>query len=381
MWVVRRATELGYRHIAKPLMFRQKPDAVHHALIRTAKQVQKLPGIRGLPKLWSYQHDMLRTEVAGITFRNPVGLSAGFDKTIETPALMKNVGFGWVTGGSVTLGAYEGNEKPWFHRLPNSKSLVVNAGLPSEGTDVVASRVREYPRHLFTGFPLNVSVAKTNSQESVGDEAGVKDYCASLAVFDMISQVAMLEVNISCPNTFGGEPFTTPKRLEMLLKSVDELSLSKPIFIKMPINLPVKEFDALLGVIARHHVTGVTIGNLMKDRTKVKLKDELPDSVKGNLSGKPTKDITTDLIRRTFGRYGDRLKIIGVGGIMSATDAYEKIRAGASLVALITGLIYEGPQIVGDINRGLVTLLRQDGFESVAQAVGADLRADSAKTK
>jgi len=372
MNLIRRVTSWGYRHLAKPIMFRHKPDAVHQALIGSARHIQKIPGIRALPKLWSYQHEMLRTEVAGISFRNPVGLSAGFDKTIEMPPIMKNVGFGWVTGGSVTYGSYAGNDKPWFHRLPNSKSLVVNAGLPSEGTPVVMERTKRYPRHLFTGFPLNVSVAKTNSQESVGDEAGVRDYCESLAQFDTLSQVSMLEINISCPNTFGGEPFTTPLRLEKLLKTVDALKLVKPIFIKMPINLPLDEFDSLLKVISRHHVTGLTIGNLMKDRKKVKLQDKLPDDVKGNLSGRPTKDLTTDLVRRTYKKYGDTLVIIGVGGIMSAEDAYEKIQAGASLVALITGLIYEGPQLVGDINRGLVTLLKRDGFTAITDAIGTE---------
>lgn len=355
-------------------MFRRKPDAVHHGLIHTATRVQKLPGIRALPKLWSYQHEMLHTEVAGIAYRNPVGLSAGFDKTLEMPPLMRNVGFGWITGGSVTRGAYEGNEKPWFHRLPKSKSLVVNAGLPSEGMAVVVNRVAGYPRHLFTGFPLNVSVAKTNARESVGDDAGVRDYCESLAAFDKLTQVATLEINISCPNTFGGEPFTTPKRLEKLLKGVDALSLAKPVYIKMPINLPMKDFDALLKVIIDHRVTGVTIGNLMKDRSKVKLKDDLPDSVKGNLSGGPNREVTTELVRRTYRQYGDTLSIIGVGGIMSAEDAYEKIRAGASLVALITGLIFEGPQLVGDINRGLVKLLKRDGFANISEAVGIDIR-------
>ena len=372
MRIINALTAWAYQHVAKPIMFRHKPDAVHRQLIATAKRVQKLPGIRELPHLWAYQHDMLRTEVDGIAFRNPIGLSAGFDKAVEMPPLMKRIGFGWMTGGSVTLGAYEGNPKPWFHRLPESKSLVVYAGLPSEGTEVVAARVDAYSRHLFAGFPLNISVAKTNSQDSVGDAAGVADYCASLAVFDTLSHVATLEINISCPNTFGGEPFTTAARLEKLLKGVDELKLTKPVFIKMPINLSLKEFDALLAVIVKHHVRGVTIGNLMKDRSKVKLKDPLPDNVKGNLSGKPTKDLTTRLVARTYQRYGEKLLIIGVGGVMSAEDAYEKIRAGASLVALITGLIYEGPQLVRNINRGLVKLLKRDGFSSVAEAVGKD---------
>lgn len=367
---VRTVSKVGYQKVAKPLMFRRQPDAVHKGLIRTAKGVQKVPGVRSLPKLWSHRDPMLETEVMGIQFRNPVGLSAGFDKTIEMPRVMRNVGFGWMTGGSVTWGEYGGNEGAWFHRLPESKSLVVNAGLPSEGTPVVAERVKAYDVTFFDGFSLNVSVAKTNSKQSVGDEAGVEDYCKSLEVFDKLPQVRMLEINISCPNTFGGEPFTTPGRLEKLLKAVDELKLEKPVVIKMPINLPLDEFDALMEVIAKHGVAAVAIGNLLKDRKLAKLKDPLPESVKGNLSGAPNRDITTELVRRTYKKYGTRLVIIGIGGIMSAEDAYEKIKAGASLVALITGLIYEGPQLVGDINHGLVKLLKADGYAHISDAVG-----------
>ncbi len=367
---VRTVSKLGYQKVAKPLMFRRQPDAVHKGLIRTAKGVQKVPGVRSLPKLWSHRSPMLETKVMGIEFRNPVGLSAGFDKAMEMPRIMRNVGFGWMTGGSVTWGEYEGNEGAWFHRLPKSKSLVVNAGLPSEGTPVVSERVSAYDMKLFDKFPLNVSVAKTNSKQSVGDTAGVKDYCMSLEAFDKLEQVHMLEINISCPNTFGGEPFTTAERLEKLLKAVDALKLKKPVIIKMPINLPADEFDALLEVIARHDIAAVAIGNLLKDRKLAKLKDALPETVKGNLSGVPNKDITTELVRRTYKKYGKKLVIIGIGGIMSAEDAYEKIKAGASLVALITGLIYEGPQLVGDINQGLVELLKADGYAHISEAVG-----------
>lgn len=370
---VRSVTRGGYKKAVKLILFRQKPDDVHHGLVKTGKRVQKLPGVRSLLQLWSHKSPLLETEVMGVTFRNPVGLSAGFDKAVELPRIMRSVGFGWMTGGSVTWGKYEGNEKPWFHRLPNSKSLVVNAGLPSEGTPVVSTRVAGYDKTIFRDFPLNISVAKTNSRTSVGDQAGVKDYCDSLKMFDSVAQVSLLEINISCPNTFGGEPFTTPGRLEKLLRGVDKLKLKKPVVIKMPISLVRKDFDALLEVIVKHKVAGVAIGNLMKDRKKAKLDDELADSVKGNLSGRPNKDISTELVRRVYKKYGDKLVVIGIGGVMSAEDAYDKIRAGASLVGLITGLIYEGPQLVGEINRGLEQLLRRDGFQSVAEAVGSDV--------
>lgn len=371
--IIRKISRLGYQKVAKPIMFKHQADNVHHGLIRTGKRVQKIPGVKHLPKLWSYQDKMLETEVAGMQFRNPVGLSAGFDKALELPALMKSVGFGWMTGGSVTFGEYEGNPKPWFYRLPNSKALVVNAGLPSEGTSVVAKRVSMYSAKLFTAFPLNVSVAKTNSKDCASDELAIADYCESLAVFDKLAQVTMLEINISCPNTFGGEPFTTPDRLKKLLQSVDKLQLKKPVFIKMPVSLPDQEFDALTEVVTKHKITGLAISNLLKDRTKVQLKDDLPATVKGNLSGAPTRDVSTHLIRQTYQKYGDKLVIIGIGGVFSAEDAYEKIRAGASLVALVTGLIYEGPQLVGDINHGLAKLLKKDGFKHISEAVGKEV--------
>ncbi len=373
--VIRFLTRFSYQKVAKPLLFKRKADRVHKGLVKTAKNVQKVPGVRALPHLWSH-HDrtMLSQEIFGLSFRNPVGLSAGFDKSVEMPRLMKAVGFGFMTGGSVTLGQYGGNNGDWYYRLPKSKSLVVNAGLPSEGTPVVAERVNSYSEDFFDNFPLNISIAKTNSKQTVSEEQGVDDYMESLGVFDKLAQVKMLEINISCPNTFGGEPFTTPGRLEKLLTVVDKAGLSKPVFIKMPISLPEKQFDDLVEVIARHKITGVTVGNLLKDRKKAKLQDDLPADVQGNLSGRPNRELSTELVRRIYKKYGNQLVIIGVGGVMSAEDAYEKIRAGSSLVALITGMIFEGPQVIGDINHGLVKLLKRDGFSNVSQAVGADFR-------
>lgn len=369
---VRRVTSVGYKHAVKPMLFLSKPDNAHRRLVRVAKRTQKLPGIRQLPKLWAYTNEALNTEVAGIKFANPIGLSAGFDKNIELPATMKSVGFGWMTGGSVTRGVYGGNKRPWYHRLPHSKSIVVNAGLPSEGTKVIAERVAHYDRGLFQDFPLNISVAKTNSKECATDAEAIRDYCDSLQVFDKLTTVSMLEINISCPNTFGGEPFTEAKRLSALLGAVDELHLHKPVFVKMPISISLKDYDALLQVILRHNVAGVCVGNLLKDRSDVTLSDSLPSTVKGGLSGAPTRQITTDLIRHTYKKYGKQLVVVGIGGVMSAEDAYEKIKAGASLIALITGLMFEGPQLVGEINEGLVRLLRHDGYTNIAQAVGAD---------
>ncbi len=373
MKIVRHITQKGYKHVVKPLLFKQHPDNVHKHMIKMAKFVGIIPGVRALPKLWSYQNiNYLTQTVAGLTFRNPVGLSAGLDKDIETPRMMRAVGFGFMTGGSVTWGQYKGNEGGWFYRLPKAQSLVVNAGLPSEGTEVVARRVGKYPLSIFNRFPLFVSIAKTNSKRAANDIDGIRDYAASLAMFDSEKNVGVLEINISCPNAFGGEDFKTPERLELLLSTVDALTLDKPVFIKMPISVPLEQFLALTDVAVAHNITGLTIGNLRKDRENANLNNELPNEVRGNLSGAPNRAISTELVRAAYQRHGKKLVIIGVGGIFTAEHAYQKIRAGATLVQMITGVIFEGPQVVGEINAGLVELLKRDGLDNISQAIGVD---------
>lgn len=374
MKTIRQATRLGYKHVAKPLLFKQHPDDVHHRLVRTAKVVQKVPVICELPRLWGYQSSFLEQTLLGSRFVNPVGLSAGFDKNIDMASVMRNVGFGFMVGGSVTAEVCDGNPKPWFHRLPKSHSLVVYAGLPNQGVERIAARLTTYPRRMFDDFPLVVSVAKTNSIAAATDKEAIADYCASLKRLERDGVAPFYEINISCPNTHGGEPFTTPERLEMLLAAIDDLAIHRPISIKMPIDKPWVEFRALLEVIVQHNIQAVTIGNLRKERKGLKLQDSLPSQVKGNLSGAPTREISTRLIHNTYKHYGSKLVIIGVGGIFTAQDAYDKVRAGASLVALITGMIFEGPQVVGDINAGLVALLKRDGYSNITQAIGVDVK-------
>ena len=371
--IIRSMTRAGYARVAKPLMFRRHPDAVHTDIVRLGKLLPRMRGMRAIPRAWEY-HDSkhLRQTVMGLSFRNPVGLAAGFDKNIELSPLMKSVGFGFMTGGSVTAVASDGNPRPWFHRLPRSRSLVVHAGLPNLGVVKISETIEAYQRRLFADFPLIVSVAKTNAEFTSHDDMAIDDYCASLTKLEQSRAVAMYELNISCPNAFGGQPFTDADRLERLLDRIDGLKLSRPMIVKMPIGLSWTHTSALLDVIVRHDIAGVTIGNLLKDRQQATLIDELTDDILGSLSGLPTRDISTELIARTYREYGERLVIIGVGGIFSAEDAYAKIRAGASLVELITGMIFEGPQLIGEINHDLAMLLQRDGFTNVSQAVGAD---------
>lgn len=376
-----RLTDTVYRKAAKPVMFRMRPDRVHSQILALGSLVQKVPPLRGLIHAsWAYDDPKRLSQIIhGIEFRNPVGLSAGFDKNFELPQLMKAVGFGYMEGGSLTKEPCKGNPRPWFHRLPKSKSLVVHAGLANIGVQAIIRRVKKYPVNTFRNFPLNVSVAKTNSPEVCNNKTAIDDYIGSLRQLQRSHVGDMYTINISCPNTYGGEPFTTPDLLDKLLREVDRLRLDRPVFIKMPNHLPWGEFRQLTDVADRHNIAGLTISNLAKRTTKLDLSDPLPDHIRGGLSGKPTWECSNDLIRRTRLQYGDRFTIIGVGGIFSAKDAYTKIRLGANMVELITGMIFEGPQLIGQINRGLVELLERDGYHNISEAVGADLRKKKAK--
>lgn len=364
----------GYKHIAKPVMFRFAPDDVHEHITKLGVHTQKSRLARGLLSgALAYSDPILETDVAGLHFLNPVGLSAGFDKNFELAQLMKAVGFGFMEGGSMTFRPCAGNARPWFYRLPKTRSLVVHAGLGNHGAEASIGRIGQYPAGTFDDFPLNISVAKTNSPQACTEDDAIEDYIGSLQMIAAAKVGHMVTLNISCPNTFGGEPFTTPRRLSRLLDAVDAMKLTQPVFLKMPGDLGWARFSGLVEVAARHSVAGLTMTNLAKDRSKMNVLDPLPATIKGNMSGMPTQARSDELIAMTRRVYGDRFVIIGVGGIFSAEDAYRKIVLGADLVELITGMIFEGPQLIGQINHGIAQRLRTDGFASVAQAVGSAL--------
>lgn len=366
-----------YRRIVKPLLFIEAPDDAHEQMIRFGAASQRIRPLRGFVRAcWDYENrEMLSQNLAGLNYKNPLGLSAGLDKNFSIMNMVSAIGFGQAEGGSITFRECEGNPKPWFFRLPKTKSIVVHAGLPNVGAEEISRIIHSYKKQDLHDMLLNVSIAKSNIRETATDvEAGIDEYVSAAKIITKLSQVSVITLNISCPNAFGGEIFTDPKPLEKLLSAIDRLKLKQPVFIKMPGNENDREFRELLKVIAKHKVAGVTIANLHKSRTDVKKEDGLTDEVEGNLSGAPCFDRGNQLVALAFREFGDKLVISGVGGVFSAEDAYAKIRAGASLVQMVTGLMFEGPQVVGLINRGLVKLLRRDGFSNVSQAIGVDAK-------
>jgi dihydroorotate dehydrogenase 2 len=336
--------------------------------------------------MWSFQDRALQQEIDGVTYRNPVGLSAGFDKNIQLSPLMGDVGFGFASGGSVTLEPRKGNRRPWFHRLPKTKSVVVYAGMPNYGLETISryvtknrSRVKEMPTVVSVAVIANKST-KDQFGPCVSENLIVKDVKKAVEYIVKHQLASVVEINISCPNA-GKEPFIYPETLDMLLREMDGVERNVPFWIKMPHLYDMQQFDSLLQTIVKHNIQGVTVANLVKDRTMVTIKDPLNDEIRGGLSGEPTREHGLELIRHAYQKYGDRLTIIGVGGIFTAEDAYAKIRAGANLVGLITGLFFEGPQLVGHINRELVTLLKNDGFSHISEAVGVDFKEKLKKSK
>lgn len=316
--------------------------------------------------MFRYAHPMLEQVVAGIHFPNPIGLAAGFDKDAHLVDVLPEVGFGFAEIGSVTGEPCAGNSKPRLWRLPKSQGLVVYYGLKNDGCEAVAARLAGRTFRM----PIGISVAKTNAPETVDVAKGMADYAKAFRAFAEIGDY--LAVNISCPNAFGGEPFTDPARLERLLTTLDAIATTHPVFLKMPVDLSESSVADLLDVAKAHRVQGVIFANLTKryDRPLIDEKERV-GLVKGGVSGKPVAEASSRLLAWAYRTYGSRFVYVGCGGVFSAEDAYEKIRQGASLIQLITGMIFEGPQLIGEINRGLVRLLLRDGFTSVAEAVGA----------
>ena len=376
-----------YKRLVKPVLFLLTPDFTHKLIVFCGRVTQALPPVRwAIRKSWSFQDKSLRQEVGGITFCNPIGLSAGFDKNAQLSPLMEDVGFGFASGGSVTLEPRRGNRRPWFHRLPKTKSVVVFAGMPNKGLRKIRNYIEQNTHRVNSAVGV-VSVAvianKTTIEQAGGrpaEQAIINDVKKATEYIIRNKLANVVEINISCPNA-GKEPFIETESLDVLLTTLDSVPRDVPFWVKMPHLYDVEQFDSLLKVIVQHNVQGVTVANLVKDRSKIDIKDPLTDEIRGGLSGEPTREHSLELIRHAYKNYSDRLTIIGVGGVFSAEDAYAKIKAGASLVGLITGLFFEGPRLVGRINRGLVELLRKDGFSHVSEAVGADFRSESKKVK
>lgn len=333
--------------------------------------------------LFDYQNKKLTQNILGINFKNPIGLSAGFDKNAQLTDILPSVGFGFVEVGSITGEKCEGNPKPRLWRLPKSESLVVWYGLKNNGCEEIAKRLGKKLDGKHFDIPVGVSVAMTNCAENLVLESAIADFAKAFRVMEPIGDY--ITVNISCPNAQGGQPFIDAKKFDSLFNVLDKIPTKKPVFIKLSPDLSHDELDSILEVAHKHRINGIITTNLTRKRDNPKIAGEIIPDV-GGMSGKAVKDLADDTLAYISKKQSDaggagskdndkskKLVLIASGGVFTAADAYKKIRLGASLVQMITGMIYEGPQVVSEINRGLVELLKRDDFADISQAIGADI--------
>jgi dihydroorotate dehydrogenase len=361
-----RSIRLIYKNFLRPILFSIEPEAVHDFFINAGIILGSNLITKSLLNcFFSYSNKKLKQKILGIKFDNPIGLAAGFDKDGKLTEILPSIGFGFVEVGSITGQPSQGNLKPRLWRLLKSRSLAVNYGLKNEGADKIYGRLKGKKFKI----PVGTSIAKTNEIKTSVLAAAVKDYVLS---FKKLADIGdYFAVNISCPNVAGDKFFVNPDRLSLLLSELRKISTNKPIFLKISPDLSQGQIDDIIYLAKKYKVQGFICSNVTKNRNlKTILDKNLPE--KGGLSGKVVESLSNDLIKYVYQKTKGKFVIIGCGGVFSAEDAYKKIKLGASLIQLFTGLIFEGPQLVSEINQGLVALLKKDGFRNISQAVGKE---------
>ena len=369
--------QIKYKRVWKPIFFQIDPEAIHDQMVALLHFLGKYALTRKIAYFcWGYSHSSLEQNILGINFKNPVGLSAGFDKNATLADIMPSLGFGFTEIGSITGEKCEGNPKPRLWRLKKSKSLAVYYGLTNNGCENISKRLKAKKFSI----PVGINIAKTNCRETVDTILAIADYFKAYQVFMDIGDY--LTINISCPNAFGGQTFTDSAKLDALLQKIMSIPKTKPIFLKISPDLNKKEVDDIINIASKFKIDGFICTNLTNNRHNKNIIDQkIP--AQGGFSGKVLDNLSDDLIRYVYKKTNVSVKgglwqnsnqpiIIGSGGVFSAEDAYRKIKAGASLVQLITGMIFEGPQLMSDINLGLVKLLKADGYTNISEAIGKE---------
>jgi dihydroorotate dehydrogenase (fumarate)/dihydroorotate dehydrogenase len=360
-----------YATFVRPLAFQLEPETAHHlAVAAGARLGWAASAMRAITLV---EDERLSVDVAGLHFPTPIGLAAGFDKSGVAISALAGLGFGSVEIGSISIDPSEGNPRPRLWRLPDDRAITVHYGLPNDGAEAIAARLSK--THL--PVPLGINLVVTNRGAGAAPLRGdqiIGEYVAAAKA--MAPHADYLMLNLSCPNTVDGRDFFADHgHLGACLSALDDVNLKLPVFLKVS---PLGGVAAIERVLAAADTVGFVSGFMFNlapvkpegMRTPEKIWRTLP----GAVSGPPASALADVCIRETFRRM-DRKRhvLIGAGGVSSAEDAYAKIRNGASLVQLLTALIYEGPGVVRRITRGLPKLLARDGFKHVTDAVGVDV--------
>ena len=339
-----------YKLLVRPLLFSFDPEWVHYFTLNTLKFLNKIPfSSRLFRKIFSYQNPSLEKELFGIKFKNPVGLAAGFDKNGKYINEMSNLGFGFIEIGTITPKPQPGNPKKRLFRVQNDLAIINRLGINNDGNILCAERLKKNNSDVVIGG--NIGKNTTTSNENADT-----DYIQN---FEILHQyVDYFVLNVSCPNVSN---FTKLQDVEFLKKLVPHLKKinstkpkKKPILIKISPDLNQNQLDETIGLILSENLDGIIATNTTTTRKNLKTsKSKIEKIGNGGLSGEPLKNISNEVIRYISKKTNGNLPIIGVGGIMNPKDALDKIEAGADLIQLYTGFIYEGPSIVKKINQYL----------------------------
>ena len=355
-----------YEKLIRPVLFNLSPETAHEFGIKALKIAlgsefaQKIAASRSRAADASFGE----LERFGLKFKNPLGVAAGFDKNGIVVNQLAALGFGFTEVGTVTFNPQKGNEKPRLFRLSEDQALINRLGFNNEGTPRVVERLKKIrPRCV-----LGVNIGKN---KDVPNEEAIENYLKS---FDLAHEVAdYIAVNVSSPNTPNLRELQKAENLEELLGALQKRNLElsvKPLLVKIAPDLSESEIEAIVDIAGRLNLAGIIATNTTIGRENLKTKTRET----GGLSGKPVREKSNDVIKKIY-RYADgKLPVIGVGGVFSAEDAFEKIACGASLVQAYTGFIYRGIGFARDVNSGLARLLKEKGFANLDEAVGSNSR-------
>ena len=335
--------------LLRPFAFALDAEKAHRAAIAALKLMP--------PRLPPKFPDSLRTSLAGLDFASPIGLAAGFDKDAEVPEQLLSLGFGFVEVGTITPKPQSGNPKPRLFRLVEDKGVINRMGFNNEGQPAAFGRLLRLT-HVHGVIGVNVGANKDSKDR-------IADYVEGVRSMGALG--SYLTINISSPNTPGLRKLQDEGELGELLSAVHKVGSDKPIFLKVAPDLEQGDPERIVRAALDHKIAAIIVANTTVSRPVLKSRDR---QEAGGLSGRPLKSLALDALRSFRSASGGEMPLIGVGGIESADDAFERIRAGASLVQLYTAMVYEGPRIARRIATGLAKRLRSEGFANIAEAVG-----------
>jgi len=361
-----------YKNLIRPLLFLGDPEKAHEQTLALLSRITPFEPL--LEQMLSVRDARLQVRLGSLIFPNPVGLAGGFDKNAIAVRAVAGFGFGFIEIGAVTALAQPGNPKPRLYRLPQDQALINRLGFNNEGAAVIAARLkalRENGNPL--KIPLGINLGRSKIVET--KDAAV-DY---VFTFDKLYPYGdFFTVNVSSPNTPQLRDLHQRELLQGLLRAIQEKNYQlssrfrttpKPVLVKIAPDMDFSQADDIAEVAMSEKLSGIIATN-----ATAFLRETLVSGSQepGGLSGKPLRALATSFVRHLYRAVGGQLPIIGVGGIFSAEDAYEKIKAGASAVQIYTGFVYEGPAVVKRINQGLIRLMERDGFKSISAMVGTD---------